>query len=123
MHYMVLNLSIVLYVSDFCYYLRIDMAYSYIEEHPIVNDDLPSRILCGSVIIKPNIKEFTSDGHGVIFEDDTYIHHVDCVFMATGYNIMFPYLKENILSVKDNQVNKTIDDKEFNMFFFVGSSL
>ena len=36
--------------------------------------------------------------------------------MATGYNIMFPYLNENILSVKDNKVNKQTEDKEFNMF-------
>jgi hypothetical protein len=58
------------------------------------------------VIIKSNVKEFTSDGYGVIFEDGTQIDHIDCVLMATGFNITFPYLNENILSVKDNKVNK-----------------
>ncbi len=77
------------------------------EQHPFVNDDLPNRIICGSVIIKPNVKEFTSDGHGVLFEDGTQVDHIDCVLMATGFNIAFPYLNENILSAKDNKVKRT----------------
>ncbi|CAF4174786.1 unnamed protein product, partial [Rotaria magnacalcarata] len=35
-----------------------------LEQHPFLNDDLANRILCGSVIVKPNIQEFTADGHG-----------------------------------------------------------
>ena len=75
------------------------------EQHPSINDDLPNRILCGSVIIKSNIKEFTSDGYGVIFDDGTQVDHVDCIIMATGFQIAFPFLKENILSVIENKVN------------------
>ncbi|CAF3006328.1 unnamed protein product [Rotaria socialis] len=75
-----------------------------LQQHPFINDDLPNRILCGSVIIKPNIKEFSSDGHSVLFEDSTKVDHVDCVLMATGFNIAFPYLNESILSVKDNKI-------------------
>ncbi len=76
------------------------------EQHPSINDDFPNRILCGSVIIKPNVKQFTSDDYGVIFEDGTQVDHIDSVLMATGFNIAFPYLNENILSVKDNKVNR-----------------
>jgi len=76
----------------------------YIEQHPFVNDDLANRILCGSVIVKPNVKEFTTDGHGVIFKDGSKIDHIDCVLMATGFNIAFPYLDEKILAVKNNRV-------------------
>jgi dimethylaniline monooxygenase (N-oxide forming) len=75
-----------------------------IEQHPFINDDLPNRILCGAVIIKPNVKEFTSDGYGVIFEDGTQVDHIDCVLMATGFDIKFPYLNKNILSVNDNKI-------------------
>jgi dimethylaniline monooxygenase (N-oxide forming) len=75
-----------------------------IEQHPFVNDELANRILCGSVIIKPNVKEFTADGHGVIFDDGSKIDHIDCVLMATGFNIAFPYLDETILPVKENRV-------------------
>ncbi|CAF1321824.1 unnamed protein product, partial [Rotaria sordida] len=74
-----------------------------LQQHPFINDDLPNRILSGLVIIKANVKEFTSDGHGVIFEDGTQIDHIDCIVMATGFNISFPYLNETILSVKDNK--------------------
>jgi len=79
----------------------------YLEQHPTVNDDLPNRIVCGSVIVKPNVKEFTSDGYGVLFEDGTQVDHIDCILMATGFNIAFPYLNEKILSVKDNKVKGT----------------
>ena len=74
------------------------------EQHPFLNDDLPNRIICGSTIIKPNVKEFTADGHGVIFEDGSRIDQIDCVIFATGFHISFPYLDEKIISVQDNQV-------------------
>ncbi|CAF3764421.1 unnamed protein product, partial [Rotaria sordida] len=75
-----------------------------LEQHPFLNDDLANRILCGSVIIKPNIKEFTADGHGVIFDDGSEVDHIDCVLMATGFNIAFPYLDEKFLAVNENRV-------------------
>ncbi|UJR36615.1 hypothetical protein I4U23_029335, partial [Adineta vaga] len=75
-----------------------------LQQHPFMNDDLANRILCGSVIIKPNIKEFTADGHGVIFTDGSKLDHVDCILMATGFNIAFPYLDEKVLAVHDNRV-------------------
>jgi dimethylaniline monooxygenase (N-oxide forming) len=68
----------------------------FLEQHPFMNDDLANRILCGSVIIKPNIKEFTADG--------SKIDHIDCILMATGFNIAFPYLDEKILKFQQNQV-------------------
>ncbi|CAF1340855.1 unnamed protein product [Adineta steineri] len=75
-----------------------------LQQHTCLNDDLPNRIICGSVIVKPNIKEFTADGHGVIFTDGTKIDHVDCILMATGFSIVFPYLDEKILTVQDNKI-------------------
>ncbi len=61
-----------------------------------MNDDLANRIVCGSVIIKPNIKEFTADR--------LKIDHIDCILMATGFNIAFPYLDEKILKIQENRV-------------------
>ncbi|CAF3397574.1 unnamed protein product [Rotaria sp. Silwood1] len=75
-----------------------------LEQHPFINDDLANRILCGSVIIKPDVKEFTADGHGVVFSDGSKVDHIDCILMATGFNIAFPYLDEKILTVKDNRI-------------------
>ncbi|CAF2384431.1 unnamed protein product [Rotaria sp. Silwood2] len=78
--------------------------YPPLAQHPFLNDDLANRILCGSVIIKPDVKEFTADGHGVMFNDDSKVDRIDCVLMATGFNIAFPYLDEKILAVKDNRI-------------------
>ena len=81
------------------------------EQHASVNDDLPNRIICGSVLIKPNVKEFTADGYGVIFEDGSKVDHIDAVLMATGFQISFPYLKEDIVPVNDNKVMKSANEK------------
>ena len=48
----------------------------------IVNDDLPSRILSGSVQVRPGIARLTSSG--VQFTDGTYVDDIDAVICATG---------------------------------------
>ena len=45
--------------------------HAFFAQHPMVNDELPNRVACGSVIVKPNIKCFTETG--VVFEDGTYV--------------------------------------------------
>jgi len=48
----------------------------------VVNDDLPSRILSGSVQVRPGIARLTSSG--VFFTDGTYVDDIDAVICATG---------------------------------------
>lgn len=88
---------------------------------PVINDDLPLKILSGSVIIKPNVKEIR--GSTVVFSDGTFVEkvrnlcfpghfhdhnlklqlnahfssssQVDIIVFATGYNYGFPYLPSN----------------------------
>ncbi|CAN9500626.1 unnamed protein product [Ophioblennius macclurei] len=57
---------------------------------PVINDDLPLKILSGSVIIKPNVREIR--GSTVVFEDGSTVEKVDTIVFATGYNYDFPYL-------------------------------
>lgn len=71
-------------------------------QHPTLCDDLPNRILCGSVIVKPNIKHFTA--HGVEFEDGTQADDIDVVIFATGYKFGFPFLDKDVLNVERNTV-------------------
>ncbi|KAI0218819.1 Dimethylaniline monooxygenase [N-oxide-forming] 5 [Lamellibrachia satsuma] len=73
------------------------------EQHPTVNDDLPNRIACGTVIIKPNIARLTVAG--VEFDDGSSEEDVDVVILATGYTFSFPFLDQSILKVKDNVVD------------------
>ncbi|XP_008275670.1 dimethylaniline monooxygenase [N-oxide-forming] 5-like [Stegastes partitus] len=64
--------------------------HGFFVQIPVVNDDLPSRILSGRVQVKPNVKEFS--GSSVVFTDGSIIDKVDFVVFATGYNYGFPFL-------------------------------
>lgn len=71
-------------------------------QHPMVNDDLPHRIITGGVVIKPNVTSFTKTG--VVFEDGTQLNDLDVVIFCTGYKIGFKFIDHSILPVSDNKV-------------------
>ena len=60
------------------------------DKKPLINDDLPGRILQGALVMKPNLKGF--NGSGVVFEDGTVEENIDAVVFCTGYNGTFPFL-------------------------------
>nr|UZZ64699.1 tAncFMO1-3 [synthetic construct] len=72
-------------------------------KEPVFNDDLPSRIICGTVVVKPNVKEFTETS--AIFEDGTVEENIDVVIFATGYTFSFPFLDESVIKVENNKVS------------------
>ena len=57
-------------------------------QHPTVNDELPNRISCGMVVVKPDIKRFTETG--VEFVDGTVEGNIDVIILGTGYVFWFP---------------------------------
>uniref|UniRef100_A0A8D0DP62 Flavin-containing monooxygenase n=1 Tax=Salvator merianae TaxID=96440 RepID=A0A8D0DP62_SALMN len=59
-----------------------------------INDELPSCILRGAVVVKPNIKRFTETS--AIFEDGTVAENIDVVIFATGYLSSFPFLEDSL---------------------------
>uniref|UniRef100_UPI0025417F71 dimethylaniline monooxygenase [N-oxide-forming] 2-like n=1 Tax=Euleptes europaea TaxID=460621 RepID=UPI0025417F71 len=71
-------------------------------KEPVFNDQLPSRILCGDIMVKPLVKEFTETS--AIFDDGTVEENVDVVIFATGYTTIFPFLDESVIKVEDNRV-------------------
>uniref|UniRef100_A0A8D0EHE4 Flavin-containing monooxygenase n=1 Tax=Salvator merianae TaxID=96440 RepID=A0A8D0EHE4_SALMN len=71
-------------------------------KEPVFNDDLPSRILCGAVTVKPIVQEFTETS--AVFEDGTVEEKVDAVIFATGYSVAFPFLEKSVIKVEDNRV-------------------
>ncbi len=71
-------------------------------QHGTVNDELPNRIACGAIIVKPDIKRLTTNG--VEFVDGT-VEEVDAFISATGYVFGFPYIKHPELEVKKNRVD------------------
>lgn len=62
----------------------------------MVNDDLPNRVLSGTLTVKGNIQKFTDSG--VYFEDGEF-QEIDCVVFATGYNFSYPFLDKSIINV------------------------
>ncbi|XP_047231874.1 flavin-containing monooxygenase 5-like [Girardinichthys multiradiatus] len=72
-------------------------------QHPTVNDELPNRILSGTVQVKPNICKF--HGSNVEFDDGSIADDVDLVVFATGYNFSFPFLASNVVPVSENQTS------------------
>lgn len=76
--------------------------HSPFAQHPTVNDDLPNRIIAGSVKVKANVAAFTETA--VKFEDGTIEEDIDVVILATGYIFGFPFLDESVVDVKDNKV-------------------
>ncbi|XP_021538312.1 dimethylaniline monooxygenase [N-oxide-forming] 4 isoform X1 [Neomonachus schauinslandi] len=63
----------------------------------IVNDELPTCILCGTVTMKTSLKEFTETS--ALFEDGTVEENIDIVIFATGYTFSFPFLEEPLKSL------------------------
>ncbi|CAK5080893.1 unnamed protein product [Meloidogyne enterolobii] len=71
--------------------------HSILAAHLTVNDELPNRLCCGTVRVKPNIREFLPDGNGIIFEDGSEIKNVDHLILATGYSFSFPLAEHGTL--------------------------
>ncbi|XP_019936740.2 flavin-containing monooxygenase 5-like [Paralichthys olivaceus] len=72
-------------------------------QHPTMNDELPNRILSGTVQVKPNICRF--QGSSVEFDDGSIVEDVDLVVFATGYRFSFPFLASLVVSVSDNKAS------------------
>uniref|UniRef100_A0A915EBX9 Flavin-containing monooxygenase n=1 Tax=Ditylenchus dipsaci TaxID=166011 RepID=A0A915EBX9_9BILA len=74
--------------------------HGILSQHATVNDELPNRIISGTVIVKPNIKEYTATG--VLWEDGTE-RQVDNVILCTGYLFDFNLVENGqLIKVKDN---------------------
>lgn len=72
--------------------------------HPTVNDELPNRLANGTIVVTPNIREFTENG--LIFENGHKVDHVDEVILSTGYSLGFKLVeKGNVIPTKENEVN------------------
>lgn len=101
------------FVSDWMYVRKMNTWFKHenyglmplngtLRKEPVFNDELPSRILCGVVSIKPGVKKFTETS--AIFEDGTVFEAIDCVIFATGYGYAYPFLDDSIIKSRNNEV-------------------
>lgn len=70
-------------------------------EHPTLSTELLPLIRAGKVKIKPAVERF--NGAEVIFVDGSR-EMIDVFICATGYQISFPFLNKNLVSVTENRV-------------------
>ena len=71
------------------------------DAHPSVSGEFLTRVGCGDVTIKPNVAE--KMGRQVKFTDGS-VEDVDAIIYATGYNITFPFLGQDVAPVVDNHI-------------------
>lgn len=64
--------------------------HRFMERRPLINDDLPGRILQGALVMKPNLKELKSTS--AVFEDGSQEENIHAVIFCTGYKGTFPFL-------------------------------
>ncbi|XP_055438196.1 flavin-containing monooxygenase 1 isoform X3 [Bubalus kerabau] len=70
---------------------------------PVLNDELPGRIITGKVLIKPSVKEVKENS--VIFSNTPKEEPIDIIVFATGYTFAFPFLDETVVKVEDGQAS------------------
>ncbi|KRY85858.1 Dimethylaniline monooxygenase [N-oxide-forming] 5 [Trichinella pseudospiralis] len=76
--------------------------HNVFQAHPTLSDDLHSRLSSQMVVIKPDVCEFGRNS--VKFTDASEESDIDTVILCTGYQIAFPYVEENILSINNNEI-------------------
>ncbi|KAH9373679.1 hypothetical protein HPB48_018676 [Haemaphysalis longicornis] len=75
--------------------------HRYSSQHRLVSDVLPSLIISGRVRVKKGIVEFTEDG--ILFDGDKEVTPLDDVILATGYQVTYPFLPEDLAPVVGNR--------------------
>ncbi|KAG8555868.1 hypothetical protein GDO81_017845 [Engystomops pustulosus] len=74
-----------------------------LRKEPVFNDDLTASITCGTVTVKPNIREFRETS--VVFDDGSMMKNVDVVIFATGYSYAYPFMDDSIVKNNKNKVS------------------
>ncbi|PIC42624.1 hypothetical protein B9Z55_009640 [Caenorhabditis nigoni] len=73
--------------------------------HITINDELPNRIACGTVRVKPGIKSF-GEGNSIEFEDGSVVERVDEVLLATGFSFHFNLIEGGkLVTVNENKTD------------------
>lgn len=73
-----------------------------IKRLPIINDELPNRIMTGSIQVKADIAKV--QGNTVYFTDGSKVEEIDAIIFATGFKFTFPFLSNKVLCPKDKYI-------------------
>ena len=64
-------------------------------QFPLINDELPHRIITGSLIVKSDVASI--EGRSVMFTDGSRLDDIDKIILATGFKTVFPLIDESLL--------------------------
>lgn len=78
------------------------VAESPFKRVPIINDELPHRIITGSIKVKADIAKV--QGSTVHFTDGTKEDDIDVIILAIGFNFTFPFLSDSLLCPKERYI-------------------
>jgi cation diffusion facilitator CzcD-associated flavoprotein CzcO len=70
--------------------------------HPTISDDLLSRLGHGDIAVRP--APVRLEGDRVTFEDGS-TEEIDAIVYCTGYDIAFPFLKDEVIDPSDNDID------------------
>lgn len=91
--------------------------YKVLQEHPTVSSELLNLLGHGKIKIKKDISSFAENT--VQFVDGT-AEAVDAIILATGYQIKFPFLENDILDPSGNEIDlykNVVHPKSPGLFF------
>ncbi|CAG8465517.1 7406_t:CDS:2 [Gigaspora margarita] len=67
----------------------------------VINSDIYQCFAAGTIIMKPNIKEFKFENNQIEFIDETILENIDVIIYSTGYYIDYPFLEKHIYTGGD----------------------
>lgn len=83
-------------------------AHPLFHEHPTVNDQLASKILCGVITVKGDVKEVTKTA--VTFEsEEDKLHEIDTILLATGFHVEYKFLDDDLRSQIINKEGNSVN--------------
>lgn len=91
--------------------------YRFFGQHVTVNDCLPNRILSGTVKVKGGIEQLTE--RPIVFEADSKETPIDDVVLATGYNIRFPFLGEEVRRRRRSTTTRSRECLSFKLHVYI----
>lgn len=94
-------------------------AHPLFHEHPTINDQLASKILCGMVNVKGDIEKLVPKG--VLFAGDDEPCSADVIILATGYHVDYPLLSEDLKCQIFGQEQKNVNLYKY-VFPIIGES-
>ncbi|CAG8639504.1 1265_t:CDS:2, partial [Racocetra fulgida] len=97
-------------IKSFTYPPHLEPNDPIIATLPIINFEIFQYLAAGTVIVKPDIKELKSENNQIEFIDGTVLENIDVVIYATGFDIDFSFLDNQVFTGGDEIIQEFRND-------------